>query len=118
MTDERAAHGPDTGARAGAGPELLRGAFQDDLARMIVELLAELWITRDRLFVLERTLVDLVGLDRGTLDRPAPDAAFARELDAERLRLVRRVLLAPFSQRLRSIEEIIARESGEPRRQA
>ena len=66
----------------------------DDLARMITELTSEVWILRDRLTLLERTLEDGGQLEREALER-GPEEGVAQELEREREALTRRVLGAP-----------------------
>ncbi len=67
----------------------------DHLARMNTELLAELWILRDRVTLLEHLLEQKSVIERHTLDTMVPTGALAEELDRERERLVARVVGAP-----------------------
>ena len=67
----------------------------DDLVRMNSELMAELWILRDRVTVLEHLLEEKQVLKRREITEHVPQGALAEELDRERDALVRRVAGAP-----------------------
>ena len=69
----------------------------DDLYRMNLALLKELWVQCDRVTVLERLLVEHGVLGPEEVDRFQPDAAFAAKLADDRDAFVRSVLLAPAS---------------------
>jgi hypothetical protein len=64
----------------------------DHLARMNTELLSELWILRDRVTVLEHLLEQGAVIKRADLDAFVPQGALAAELEAERARIVERVV--------------------------
>lgn len=87
-------------ANAFAEPAVFLGsATDDDLYRMNLALLKELWVQRDRVAVLERLLVEHGVLGPEEVDRFQPDSDFAAVLAAERDAFVRSVLLAPASLR-------------------
>lgn len=67
----------------------------DDLLRINSELLAELWILRDRVTVLEHMLAEKGVVDRKAIDAFQPSGALAEELQRERSALVQRVMGAP-----------------------
>ncbi len=67
----------------------------DDVVRMNTELLAELWILRDRVTVLEHMLEQRKVIDRTALADFVPDGELAKELERERNALVARVAGAP-----------------------
>jgi hypothetical protein len=67
----------------------------DDLMRINSELLAELWILRDRVTVLEHLLAEKGVVDRKAIDAFQPSGALADELTRERQALVKRVMGAP-----------------------
>jgi hypothetical protein len=69
----------------------------DDVMRMNTELLAELWILRDRVTVLEHLLEQRKLLDRKELHDFVPSGELAAELEREREALVRRVAGAPLN---------------------
>ena len=63
----------------------------DDLMRMNSELLAELWILRDRVTVLEHMLQEKSVIDRKQLNEYVPQGDLAKELERERAALIERV---------------------------
>ena len=67
----------------------------DDVMRMNSELMAELWILRDRVIVLEHLLEQKQIIDRKALTDFVPQGALAAELERERDALVRRIAGAP-----------------------
>ncbi len=71
----------------------------DDVVRMNTELLAELWILRDRVTVLEHLLEQKQLLDRKALTDFVPEGELAKELERERNALVSRVAGAPHATR-------------------
>lgn len=70
----------------------------DDVMRMNTELLAELWILRDRVTVLEHLLEEKKLIDRRALSDYVPQGELAAELDRERRALVERVAGAPHAE--------------------
>jgi hypothetical protein len=86
----------------------------DDLGRMVTALLAELWIVRDRLAVLEHIHGARIGIDPAEIDDFVPDAAFAAYLEKTRDRMVASVAGAPIAARRRSVDEILARAGLRP----
>ena len=86
----------------------------DDLGRMVMALVSELWITRDRLAALE-TMLDAKGVVAAReLDNIVPSAAQASVLEAMRDRLVASVLGAPVAAQERSVNEILRRAGHSP----
>jgi hypothetical protein len=71
----------------------------DDLMRMNSELLAELWILRDRVTVLEHLLEEKSLLTRREISDHVPCEALAAELTREREALVERVAGAALATR-------------------
>ena len=67
----------------------------DDVMRTNTELLAELWILRDRVTVLEHMLEEKKVVDRKALSDFVPQGELAKELERERSALVNRVAGAP-----------------------
>lgn len=63
----------------------------DRLARQNTQLMAELWIVKDRLAVLERLLADKGLLAAGEVDDTVPESDLAAQLDRERERFIRRI---------------------------
>lgn len=76
-------------------PKYLEKATIDDLARMIEGLVEELWVTKDRLLVLEEVLVNKGLLPQAAVDEHLPSDGLQSVLHRERMRLIKRVLAAP-----------------------
>ncbi|MCC5868065.1 MAG: hypothetical protein JJU27_06095 [Gammaproteobacteria bacterium] len=74
----------------------LRAADLDFLARMNMELLAELWITRDRLAILEAVLIERGVTEVEELDTFSPTETLSKRLEQLREVMVENVLGAPF----------------------
>lgn len=66
------------------------------LARMNMALLSELWITRDRLAILEEMLTQDDTITRNEIDNYRPSTEFAGYLESLRAVVVENVLGAPF----------------------
>jgi hypothetical protein len=69
----------------------------DDAMLVIAQLVAELWIVKDRVAVLEKLLEDRNVLNTDEVTNHAPDGALAARLDRERDAFVKRVMGAPFN---------------------
>lgn len=94
----------------------LAAANIDDLARMNVALLSELWVMRDRMAVLERLLADKGVIEGGEIDDIRPDEALADQLRQLRDEIVRNVAGAPFKSEERTVDAL--REIGRKRLRA
>lgn len=70
----------------------------DQLARQNTQLMAELWIVKDRLAVLENLLVEKGVLAAEEADAP-PDDALGEKLDRERERYIKRIVGLPPQER-------------------
>ncbi|CAN5298309.1 hypothetical protein BH10PSE4_BH10PSE4_38480 [soil metagenome] len=81
----------------------------DDLGRMTMALLAELWIVRDRVAVLEQLLVERGSLTDGEIDDYVPAQAFSAKLETLRDRMAAAVVGAPIAAEERSVDQILAR---------
>ncbi len=68
----------------------------DYLARINMELIAELWVTRDRIAVLEALLETRSVLKRGEIDTFVPDQRFTEKNEKLRSVFVENILGAPF----------------------
>lgn len=77
-------------------PAYLSSQDVDYLVRMNMALLSELWITRDRLAILEETLAKNGAITRQEIDGHQPSAEFSDYLDSLRAVVVESVLGAPF----------------------
>lgn len=73
-------------------PVYLADERLDDLARMCLSLVGEVWTLRDRVTVLEHALEQRGGLSRAELDELVPSGALAAELARERAALIQRVV--------------------------
>jgi hypothetical protein len=87
----------------------------DDLARMVMALVQEVWIMRDRMAVTEKLLEAKVGIVAEDIDDYVQDAATRGEIEALRDLYVNRVVGAPLAGRERSVAEILARGGLGPR---
>jgi hypothetical protein len=81
----------------------------DDLGRMTLALLAELWIVRDRMAVMEQLMIERGALAAGEIDDYAPDAALADTLERLRTRMATAVVGAPIAAVERSVDQILTR---------
>ena len=70
----------------------LKDAILDRLARMNLELLSELWITRDRLASLEAVLEKREHIQVGEVDKFSPDEDLASKLEILREIMVQNVV--------------------------
>jgi hypothetical protein len=85
-----------TPTTAPSKPVYLGSEEHDDLMRVCLRLLSEVWTLRDRLSIVETLLEERAGISRATIDTYEPNAALAQVLAAERQALIKRVLDAPF----------------------
>jgi len=60
----------------------------DRLGQALLTLTSELWVTRDRVRILEAALVNAGVLAPDAVNQLQPDAALQAELNAERARLI------------------------------
>ena len=82
----------------------------DDLGRMVLALLSELWIVRDRVAILEARLAEKGRLESDTeLDDYTPGPELAKRLDGLRDRMIAGVLGAPQVPVKRHVDDVLAR---------
>ena len=81
----------------------------DDLSRIVMALVQEVWILRDRMAVTERLLADRAGISAADIDDHVGDAAYKADIEKLRDRFVAKVIGAPIAGRERSVEQILAR---------
>jgi hypothetical protein len=81
----------------------------DDLGRMVVALLSEVWIMRDRMAVMEELLADKTGLTSADIDAYVPGPEAAARIERLRDRMVSSVVGAPLAARDRSVDGILQR---------
>lgn len=80
-------------------PRYLEAEDIETLARQNIQLMTELWIAKDRLAMLEKTLADKGLIDRSAFNNSEPDEALATELEAERVAYIKRIIGLPSDQR-------------------
>lgn len=88
-------------------PAYLTDGNVEDLGRMLMGLLSEFWVLRDRVAVLEKVLEERGGLSGGELDAYVPSLEFEQQLQALRDQVVTNVVAAPLLAEDRSIETIL-----------
>lgn len=81
----------------------------DDLSRIVMALVQEVWTTRDRVAVIERLLAERVGILAADIDDYVGDTGFKDDINKLRDRFVAKVIGAPLAARERSVEQILAR---------
>ena len=91
------------------GNEYLNDGNIDDLGRMVMALLSELWIMRDRMAILEKLLAAQNIIAPDAIDRFAPTPEVSAELEDLRDRMVASVVGAPLAAKDRSVDAILAR---------
>ena len=86
-------------------------SYIDSLMRINTELLTELWIVKDRLFILEKLLTENSKLEKSQIDNYVPDGEFLRFLDTEREKFIKRVIESPFrEEENRTVKSILSAE--------
>lgn len=81
----------------------------DDLGRMVVGLLSELWIMRDRMAVLEQLLVKSGVLAPDAIETFSWTPAQAAEMEKLRDKVVASVIGAPLAAQERGLDQILER---------
>jgi hypothetical protein len=80
----------------------------DQLARMMFQLLSEVWVMRDRMVLMEELLRRKDVLRPEDIDALVPDAALEARLEALRTEMVETVLGAPH-RNAETVETLVAR---------
>ena len=86
----------------------------DDLSRIVMALVQEVWILRDRMAVTERLLAERIDISAGDIDDYAGDAGFKADMETLRARFTAKVIGAPLAGRERSVEQILVRAGLAP----
>ncbi len=86
----------------------------DDLSRIVMALVQEVWILRDRMAVTERLLAEKIGMSAAEIDDYIGDAQFKAGMEKLRDRFAAKVIGAPLAGRERSVDQILARAGLEP----
>jgi hypothetical protein len=88
-------------------PPYLHGENVEDVARMLMALLSEFWILRDRVAILEELLGEKIGVGSDVIDAYSPSPEFEARLQVLRDQVARNVVGAPLLARDRSIDTIL-----------
>lgn len=86
----------------------------DDLSRIVLALVQEVWIMRDRMAVTERLLAERAGISAADIDDYVGDAAYKGELERLRDRFTAKVIGAPLAGRERGVNQILQRAGLAP----
>jgi nitrogen regulatory protein PII-like uncharacterized protein len=81
----------------------------DDLGRMVVALLSEFWIMRDRMAILENLLVKAKVLGPDEIEEFSYTPEQEEEMEKLRDRIVAAVIGAPVAAKERSVDQILER---------
>jgi hypothetical protein len=81
----------------------------DDLARITMALIQEVWIMRDRMAITERLLAEKAGITPDMIDDYPQTPDLKAELERLRTLYVTRTIGAPMAARERSVADILAR---------
>lgn len=85
------------------------GSSTEDLGRMLMALVQEVWVMRDRMAITERLLADRAGITPADIDNYVTDAGDTACIEAIRQRFVSKVVGAPSAARDRSVDQILKR---------
>ena len=80
----------------------------EDLGRMLMALLSEFWILRDRVAILEEMLGDKIGVSSTDIDNYVPSPEFEARLQELRDRVATSVVAAPILAEDRSVDTILS----------
>jgi hypothetical protein len=85
----------------------------DELARISIGLMKEVWLLRDRQMVLERMLERSGAIERSAIDRTEPDSAAEAEIRMEVDRMIGRVFGGAFRKGIPDLDELTERARKE-----
>ncbi|MFC6197711.1 hypothetical protein [Ponticaulis profundi] len=80
-----------------------------DLGRMLMALMSEVWILKDRTMLLEHVLETRGGIAKDELENMEIPEDLAAKIDAERDKFATLVLSAPIAGEKRSVKDILER---------
>jgi len=86
----------------------------DDLSRMLMALVQEVWIMRDRMAVTEQLLEEKAGITAEDIDNYAGSPDYSEAMRELRDQFAMRIVGAPIAARERSVDQILER-AGYPR---
>lgn len=81
----------------------------DDLSRMLMALVQEVWIMRDRMAVTEQLLEEKLGVTASDIDDFVGSPEYAEAIQTMRDGFAMRIVGAPLAARERSLEQILER---------
>jgi hypothetical protein len=87
----------------------LDSANVDDVSRMLMALVQEVWIMRDRMAVTEQLLEDKLGITPGDIDDFVGSPEYRDAVRTMRDQFAMRIVGAPIAARERSVSEILER---------
>jgi hypothetical protein len=87
----------------------LEAMSTDDLARITMALVQEVWIMRDRMAITEKLLAEHANITPQMIDEYLQTPDTRAELETLRELYVNRTIGAPLAGRQRSVEQILAR---------
>mgnify|MGYP000017557949 CR=1 FL=1 len=91
------------------GPDYLGPESVTDVARMVMALMSEVWIQRDRQIVTEYLLETQGAVTRQEIDDFVPTGDLAERIAAERQRFANLVAGAPIAATQRSVSQVLER---------
>ena len=86
----------------------------DDLARMLMALVQEVWIMRDRMAVTEQLLEEKLGISAEDIDNFVGSPEYSEAIRAMRDNFAMRIVGAPIAARERSVDQILERAGFRP----
>lgn len=81
----------------------------DDLSRIVMALVQEVWVMRDRMAVTEQLLAERANISAADIDDYVGGTPFKRDIEKLRDRFAAKVIGAPLAARERSVDQILAR---------
>ena len=93
----------------GTGKDYLGPQSVTDVARMLMALMSEVWVMRDRQIITEYLLETNGAVTQADLDNFTPPPELAAKIEAERDRFARLITTAPVAGVKRSVADILER---------
>ena len=88
--------------------------YIDELVKMNTELLTELWILKDRVYILEKILEEKKIVKNDKINNYEPHGEFINFLDNERESLIKKVIEAPLKKnKNRTLDSILSKTNKE-----
>jgi hypothetical protein len=88
---------------------LLDSGNTDDLSRMLMALMQEVWIMRDRMAVTEKILEEKLGITNEDIDNFVGSPQYSEAVRNMRDQFAMRVVAAPLAGKERSVDQILKR---------